>query len=204
MPVSNTPVASKPISNSKRKTRTKGGCCGCFILALALLIGVFWLARKWAPNHLNQGLEWGRGKITEKAPIADRFLPHYTKATPVISATPMINATPMASATPIAAITPAPVATPAFEATPAPFREAVAAGSGDGAFTDVQIGTGAEVKIGQSILVKYASPAPKDAPELFMVGAGEVSAELESGVLGMKVGGKRKLAQTEVELIRIL
>lgn len=66
------------------------------------------------------------------------------------------------------------------------------------------MGTGAEAKLGQTVLVRYGAGKPADAPEMFMIGASEVDPALEAGVKGMKVGGKRRLGTLEVELVKVL
>ena len=112
---------------------------------------------------------------------------------------------------------------PASEAPPAPAAATVPAettaapaamnstGSEDMAFqkTDLSPGNGAEIKSGQTALVHYtgwlfdpAAPENKGKqfdssvggePFEFPLGAGSVIAGWDQGVVGMKVGGKRRL-----------
>lgn len=70
--------------------------------------------------------------------------------------------------------------------------------------TDITIGTGAEAAVGKKISVHYTgtltdgkkfdSSRDRGTPFSFTLGAGEVIRGWDEGVLGMKVGGKRKLA----------
>jgi len=68
---------------------------------------------------------------------------------------------------------------------------------------DVTVGDGAEAKEGSSVKVHYTgtlksgkkfdSSLDRDSPFEFKIGDGQVIAGWEKGVVGMKVGGKRKL-----------
>lgn len=68
---------------------------------------------------------------------------------------------------------------------------------------DLVIGTGAEAVNGREIVVHYTgtltdgkkfdSSLDRQQPFKFVLGAGQVIAGWDQGVLGMKVGGKRKL-----------
>lgn len=68
---------------------------------------------------------------------------------------------------------------------------------------DIVIGTGAEAKSGKKISVhykgmlkngtKFDSSYDRGKPFVFNLGAGEVIAGWDQGIVGMKVGGKRKL-----------
>lgn len=68
---------------------------------------------------------------------------------------------------------------------------------------DMAIGTGAEAKAGQRVRVHYTgrlvdgkkfdSSLDRGDPFGFKLGAGEVIKGWDQGVVGMKVGGKRKL-----------
>ena len=68
---------------------------------------------------------------------------------------------------------------------------------------DVVIGTGAEAKAGQRVTVhyrgtltngtKFDASYDRHEPFAFNLGAGEVIKGWDQGVVGMKVGGKRKL-----------
>ncbi len=66
---------------------------------------------------------------------------------------------------------------------------------------DQQVGTGPEAKSGWVVSVRYRGTfsngvqfdASGDAPFRFPLGAGVVIAGWEQGILGMRVGGKRRL-----------
>ncbi len=68
---------------------------------------------------------------------------------------------------------------------------------------DIQVGTGAEAKSGQSVAVHYTgtltngkkfdSSRDRNEPFDFQLGAGMVIKGWDQGVAGMKVGGRRKL-----------
>lgn len=68
---------------------------------------------------------------------------------------------------------------------------------------DLQVGTGAEAKPGQSVSVHYTgtltngskfdSSRDRNEPFEFALGAGMVIKGWDQGVAGMKVGGRRKL-----------
>lgn len=70
-------------------------------------------------------------------------------------------------------------------------------------YEDLVVGTGAEVKAGQSVTVHYTgwltdgkkfdSSKDRKDPFVFPLGAGRVIKGWDEGVQGMKVGGKRKL-----------
>ena len=70
--------------------------------------------------------------------------------------------------------------------------------------TDITVGSGAEAKAGDQVLVHYVGVAHstgeefdasynRGAPLDFPLGAGRVIAGWDQGVQGMKVGGRRKL-----------
>jgi len=71
------------------------------------------------------------------------------------------------------------------------------------AIEDLKVGTGAEVKNGNAVTVDYKgtltdgkqfdSSYDRGEPFSFKVGEGSVIAGWDQGLLGMKVGGKRKL-----------
>ncbi len=68
---------------------------------------------------------------------------------------------------------------------------------------DLKIGTGAEVATGSSVTVHYIgrltsgqvfdSSVPKKQPLVFQVGGGQVIKGWDQGILGMKVGGQRRI-----------
>ncbi|MBI5650725.1 MAG: FKBP-type peptidyl-prolyl cis-trans isomerase [Chloroflexi bacterium] len=68
---------------------------------------------------------------------------------------------------------------------------------------DLQIGTGAEAKVGNRVTVHYRGTLTdgkqfdasydRKEPFTFVLGAGQVIKGWDQGVAGMKVGGKRKL-----------
>ena len=70
-------------------------------------------------------------------------------------------------------------------------------------YADLEVGTGTEVKTGMLVLVdyegrlangeKFDSSYDRREPFSFKIGAGQVIQGWEEGVIGMKVGGKRKL-----------
>jgi FKBP-type peptidyl-prolyl cis-trans isomerase len=75
--------------------------------------------------------------------------------------------------------------------------------SGDLKMEDIIIGTGAEVKSGDTLSMDYVgtltdgtkfdSSIDRGEPFEFTIGQGSVIQGWEQGILGMKVGGKRKL-----------
>ena len=93
------------------------------------------------------------------------------------------------------------------EPKPSEFKPAAAAPLPPGpeklVIDDVKVGDGAEVKNGDTIRVHYTgtlmngkefdSSRGKDKPFEFKVGGGSVIKGWDQGVLGMKVGGQRKL-----------
>lgn len=70
-------------------------------------------------------------------------------------------------------------------------------------YRDLTVGTGPEVRPGQTVAVRYAGSLPNgrqfdatgpgDAPFTFVAGAGEVIGGWDEGVPGMRVGGRRQL-----------
>jgi FKBP-type peptidyl-prolyl cis-trans isomerase len=70
-------------------------------------------------------------------------------------------------------------------------------------YIDLQVGTGATAQAGQTVTVHYSgwlesgnkfdSSIDRGQPFSFPLGAGRVIKGWDEGVLGMKVGGKRKL-----------
>ena len=172
-----------PPSGTPKKRRGRGGCCGCLVVLILLLGGSLWLARKWAPNHLNRGLSWSRTQLVAKYPVLDRWLPQAPGTPPPTVFEP-----------------PKPVPTPG--ASPAPPLPTALPSTGPA--TELLVGSGAEAKLGQTILVRYSGTKPTQAPERFMIGASEADVALESAVRGMRVGGRRKLGELEIELLKVL
>ena len=70
-------------------------------------------------------------------------------------------------------------------------------------YEDIKVGSGAEAKKGQTVTVHYTgtlqdgrkfdSSRDKNQPFPFPLGAGRVIAGWDEGIVGMKVGGQRKL-----------
>src|SRR5207249_240859 len=68
---------------------------------------------------------------------------------------------------------------------------------------DLMVGTGAEAKTGSAVKVDYTgtlvdgtkfdSSKDRGTPFTFVIGGGQVIKGWEQGVVGMKVGGRRKL-----------
>ena len=182
-------MATVARSNTKKR-RGRGGCCGCLILLVLILGGGLWLARKWAPNHLNHGLAWSRIQLVKKYPVLDRWVPQAPNTAPASVFEPP---TPAASPSP----SPAAVATPAPSPIP---TEALPSGPA----VDLVVGSGAEAKLGQTVSVRYSGNKPAEAPELLMLGASDVDPALDTAIRGMKVGGKRRVGAVEVELVKVL
>lgn len=118
---------------------------------------------------------------------------------PVIEATvavPAIDATLVPTAT----IPPLPTQTPAPTFTPAPIIITTASGL---QYEDIIIGTGNEAQPGMNLVVHYTgwledgtmfdSSYDRGRPFEFSLGSGLVISGWEEGVVGMRVGGKRKL-----------
>ena len=184
-----------PQSGAPKKRRGRGGCCGCLVVLVLVLGGSLWLTRKWAPNHLNRGLAWSRTQLATKYPILDRWLPQAPGTHP-----PTVFEPPKPAPTPGAS--PAPVQTsPAPELATAPLPTAAPS---TGPATELLVGSGTEAKLGQTVQVRYSGTKPAPVPERFMIGASEVDGALESAVRGMKVGGRRKLGELEIELLKVL
>nr|WP_309688641.1 hypothetical protein [Armatimonas sp.] len=187
-------MSSTPTGTVKRKKRGKGGCCGCLIVLILLLGGSLWLVRKWAPNHLNRGLAWSRTQTVAKYPALDRWLPKAPGATP-----PSVFEPTTAPPQPTV-----PSPTPPSLTSPSPTPQPVATTLDESAPMDMVVGTGQEAKLGQTVMVRYSANKPAELPEIFMLGTSDVSEELDRAVRGMRVGGKRKLAALEVELVKML
>ena len=70
-------------------------------------------------------------------------------------------------------------------------------------YTDVKVGSGASPVKGKQVKVHYTgtlengkkfdSSVDRNEPFVFVIGVGQVIAGWDEGVMGMKVGGKRKL-----------
>ena len=187
------PTASE---RPRRKRRGGGGCCGCLIVLLLLVGGGLWLARKWAPNHLNRGLLWSRGQAVKRYPMLDRWLPQAPGATPKTVFEPPA---PSLSAPSPMPSPPPPTPSPTRESSPSPAPPL----SAETGVVEVVVGTGVAVDVGRTVQVRY-TPERATEPTLFMVGAHEVDSALETAVKGMKVGGKRKLGSVEIELVKVL
>ena len=179
---------------AKRKRRGGGGCCGCLLVVLLVLGGSLWLARKWAPNHLNRGLAWGRVQVVTKYPALDRWLPRVAGAPPTTVFEPSSTPAPIASPVPL----PLPTPGPAHAATAEPVSR------GTHVPTELVVGTGATAGIGQTVEVRFGAKKPATVPERFMLGAGDVEEALDRAVRGMRVGGKRQVDDIEIELVRVL
>ncbi len=87
---------------------------------------------------------------------------------------------------------------------PSPTPGPVATALDTSAPVDVVVGTGQEAQLGQTVVVHYSANKPSELPEIFMLGTSDVSETLDKAVRGMRVGGKRKLAELEVELVKML
>jgi FKBP-type peptidyl-prolyl cis-trans isomerase len=114
--------------------------------------------------------------------------------------------TPPAASTPAAAATtpvasPAPSGSPAASAAGAPTM--AQANATELKIEDTKEGTGEVAKAGQTVTVHYTgtltdgkkfdSSVDRGQPFVFHLGAGEVIKGWDQGIVGMKVGGKRKL-----------
>ncbi len=110
------------------------------------------------------------------------------------TSTTSASASASASAKPSAAPSAAPVAAPAPPVDP----------NAKLVSTDLTLGKGAEAKTGQTVSVNYvgtladgkefdSSRKPGRKPFVFTLGQGAVIRGWDQGVVGMKVGGKRKL-----------
>ncbi len=94
-------------------------------------------------------------------------------------------------------------ATLAAEPTNPPAKEKVVTTASGLKYVDLKVGEGAEAKTGKSVMVDYVgtlvdgtkfdSSYDRREPFPFKIGAGKVIQGWEEGVVGMKVGGKRKL-----------
>jgi len=111
---------------------------------------------------------------------------------------------PMTTSSPTAAAaTPPPAATATATAAPAPTPPAPAAPEAPLGIVDVTVGKGEAAKAGDKIKVHYTgtltngtefdSSRKRNTPFEFVLGRGSVIKGWDQGVVGMKVGGKRKL-----------
>lgn len=108
-----------------------------------------------------------------------------------------LNTTPTTTPRPTVSISASPVQT--AQQTPG----AVITLAGGLKIQDIVVGTGEEAKNGRTLSMHYVgtlengtkfdSSLDRGQPFSFIIGAGEVIQGWEKGVLGMKVGGKRKL-----------
>ena len=123
----------------------------------------------------------------KKSSNTDMGLNTSPTTTPLPTATELVSESPTPAATTTAQITPGPVVTLA----------------GGLKVQDLVVGTGVEAKNGKTMTVHYVgtlengtkfdSSVDRGQPFNFTLGAGEVIQGWDKGVLGMKVGGKRKL-----------
>ncbi len=92
---------------------------------------------------------------------------------------------------------------PSTSSAPGNGTPAAAAPQGELKIEDSKVGTGAEAVAGKKVTVHYTgtltdgkkfdSSLDRNAPFVFNLGAGQVIKGWDQGVVGMKVGGKRKL-----------
>ncbi len=119
------------------------------------------------------------------------------KLLPVFSIDPTPAIAPVTTPTPLVNFIASPIPTPTSPPvqTFAPVTELK--------IEDLKIGTGAEVATGSSVTVHYIgrltsgqvfdSSIPKKQPLVFQVGGGQVIRGWDQGILGMKVGGQRRI-----------
>lgn len=105
----------------------------------------------------------------------------------------------------VAATQPSGVTTPSASASTAAAKPVGAATAANPGLTikDIKVGAGAEAKFGSTVTVNYTgwltdgtkfdSSLDRNEPFSFTIGAKQVIPGWEKGVVGMKVGGKRKL-----------
>jgi FKBP-type peptidyl-prolyl cis-trans isomerase len=113
-----------------------------------------------------------------------------------------LTSPPEETASPTTVVTAASAAAPAGQAA-APQPAAAPAAEGPMQQTDLVVGTGAEAKTGSTVSVQYVgtladgkefdSSRKRNQPFSFTLGQGQVIRGWDQGVVGMKVGGKRKL-----------
>jgi peptidylprolyl isomerase len=137
---------------------------------------------------------------TSSAPLA-LLLGSLVAACASLTAPP--EPTPIAADTTTAATAPAASAKPAAPASAAPSPTPPPDPNAKLVSTDIVVGKGAEAKTGDTVSVHYVgtltngtefdSSRKRGQPFVFTLGKGQVIRGWDQGVVGMKVGGKRKL-----------
>lgn len=153
--------------------------CGWFVLLLAGGLFALW---RWQPGLVRSaGQAVGRA-VPAVAGLVKRAAPQATPAPPPSTPIPAPTATPQPVASPTPEPTPAPES---GEATPAPSE-------GEPTETvDLVVGGGRSARLGETVVVKLDGAAQ---PVAIMLGAGDAPAGLETGLVGMRAGGKRRIA----------
>lgn len=154
--------------------------CGWIVLALA---GAGWLLWRTQPAPVRAAGAW----IASAGGAALRR----ARPTPTPAASPSPSPEPEAAPSP----EPEPTPSPEPEATPAPEPpedETRSASQTPAApeTTDLSVGTGPVAEMGKTVLARIDG----QAPVAIMLGAGDAPAAIEAGVLGMRAGGRRRIA----------